>query len=128
VGVFFPVYLGVAGAIMGIDRKLIEVGRTFRLTPVQMVRRVLLPAVLPEWVISLRSGLGLGFMFVVAAEFMGAAEGLGYLLVDGQQMGRPDQILAAIIAFALLGKAADSVLVALTNPLLVWQDTARSSL
>jgi sulfonate transport system permease protein len=128
VGVFFPVYLGVAGSIMGIDRKLIEVGRTFRLTPLQMVRRVMLPAVLPEWVIALRSGLGLGFMFVVAAEFMGAAEGLGYLLVDGQQMGRPDQILAAIIAFALLGKAADSVLLALTKPLLVWQDTARSSL
>ena len=35
---------------------------------------------------------------------MGASEGLGYLLVDGQQMGKPDQILAAIIAFALLGK------------------------
>ena len=54
-------------------------------------------------------------MFVVAAEFMGASEGLGYLLVDGQQMGKPDQILAAIIAFALLGKAADSLLVA-TKP------------
>jgi sulfonate transport system permease protein len=61
--------------------------------------------VLPATSWRLRSGLGLGFMFVVAAEFMGASEGLGYLLVDGQQMGKPDQILAAIIAFALLGKA-----------------------
>jgi sulfonate transport system permease protein len=43
-------------------------------------------------------------MFVVAAEFMGASEGLGYLLVDGQQMGKPDQILAAIIAFALVAR------------------------
>ena len=60
---------------------------------------------------TLRTGLGLGFMFVVAAEFMGASEGLGYLLVDGQQMGKPDQILAAIIAFAMLGKLADAVLV-----------------
>jgi len=42
-----------------------------------MVSRVLLPAVLPAWVISLRSGLGLGFMFVVAAEFTGASDGLG---------------------------------------------------
>ena len=104
VGVFFPVYLGVAGAILSIDRKLIEVGRVFRLSPPPLARRVLLPAVLPDWLIALRSGLGLGFMFVVAAEFMGASEGLGYLLVDGQQMGKPDQILAAIIAFALLGK------------------------
>ena len=125
---FFPVYLGVAGAILSVDRKLVEVGRVFRLKPLATVRRILLPAVLPETIISLRSGLGLGFMFVVAAEFMGASEGLGYLLVDGQQMGRPDRILAAIIAFALVGKLADTLLVAATRPLLRWQDISREHL
>ena len=54
--------------------------------------------------------------------------GLGYLLVDGQQLGKPDQILAAIIAFALMGKAADSILLALTRPLVRWQDVARERL
>ena len=128
VGVFFPVYLGVSGAIESIDRKLVEVGRVFRLTPFQMTTRILLPAILPATIIALRAGLGLGFMFVVAAEFMGASEGLGYLLVDGQQMGRPDRILAAIIAFAALGKICDGILVVLTRPLLRWQDLARSQL
>ncbi|HZH08966.1 MAG TPA: ABC transporter permease [Microvirga sp.] len=128
VGVFFPVYLGIAGAILSVDRKLVEVGQVFRLSRVQLTRRILLPAVLPEAVIALRSGLGLGFMFVVAAEFMGASEGLGYLLVDGQQMGKPDQILAAIIAFALLGKFADTLLVLATRPLVRWQDTVRERL
>ena len=128
VGVFFPVYLGVAGAILSVDRKLIEVGRVFRLDRLQLARRILLPAVLPETVVALRTGLGLGFMFVVAAEFMGASEGLGYLLVDGQQLGKPDQILAAIIAFAILGKICDGLLVAATAPLLVWQDVARERL
>ena len=128
VGVFFPVYLGVMGGILSVDRKLVEVGRVFRLSRPALARRILLPAVLPELVTSLRSGLGLGFMFVVAAEFMGASEGLGYLLVDGQQLGKPDQILAAIIAFALLGKLADSLLVAATAPLVRWQDTHRDRL
>lgn len=128
VGVFFPVYLGIAGAILSVDRKLVEVGHVFRISRVQLARRILLPAVLPEAVIALRSGLGLGFMFVVAAEFMGASEGLGYLLVDGQRMGKPDQILAAIIAFALVGKIADSLLVAGTRPLVRWQDTVRERL
>lgn len=128
VGVFFPVYLGITGAILSVDRKLVEVGRVFRLSRAKLARRILLPAVLPEAVIALRSGLGLGFMFVVAAEFMGASEGLGYLLVDGQQMGKPDQILAAIIAFAILGKAADSLLIVGTNPLVRWQDTVRERL
>lgn len=128
VGVFFPVYLGVAAAIQGIDRKIVEVGRVFRLSRLAMVRRVLLPAILPAWVTALRSGLGLGFMFVVAAEIMGASEGLGYLLVDGQQLGRPDTIIAAIISFAVLGKLADGLLVTITRPFLTWQDTARDKL
>ncbi|MGL4240267.1 MAG: ABC transporter permease [Beijerinckiaceae bacterium] len=127
VGVFFPVYLGVAGAILSVDRKIVEVGRVFRLTQLQLIRRVLLPAVTPATVIALRSGLGLGWMFVVAAEFMGASEGLGYLLVDGQQLGRPDQILAALVIFASLGKATDALLVGLTRPLIAWQDTASAA-
>ena len=122
VGVFFPVYLGVMGAIVSVDRKIVEVGRIFRLSGPALVRRILLPAILPAYVLSLRSGLGLGWMFVVAAEFMGASEGLGYLLVDGQQLGKPAQIVAAIITFAVLGKLTDSLIAAATRPMLRWQD------
>jgi len=122
VGCFFPVYLGVLGAISAVDRKTVEVGRIFRLSQFQLVRRILLPAILPTYILSLRQGLGLGWMFVVAAEFMGASEGLGYLLVDGQQLGKPDQILAAILTFAILGKITDGLLAAASAPLLTWQD------
>ncbi|WP_152044765.1 ABC transporter permease [Aureimonas psammosilenae] len=121
-GVFFPVYLGVASAVLSVDRKIVEVGRAFRLSRLALVRRVLLPAVLPQTVTALRTGLGLGWMFVVAAEFMGASEGLGYLLVDGQQLGKADQIVAAILVFALLGKISDWLLAAALSPLLSWQD------
>ncbi|UGY29560.1 ABC transporter permease [Bradyrhizobium septentrionale] len=122
VGVFFPVYLGVMGAILSVDRKVVEVGRVFRLSGFAMIRRILLPAVLPAYVVSLRVGLGLGWMFVVAAEFMGASEGLGYLLIDGQQLGKPAQILAAIVIFAILGKLTDWLIEIATEPLPRWQD------
>ena len=122
VGVFFPVYLGVMGAVASVDRKIVEVGRVFRLSGPQMVRRILLPAVLPSYVVALRSGLGLGWMFVVAAEFMGASQGLGYLLIDGQQLGKPAQIVTAIVAFAILGKITDWLIVVATRPFLRWED------
>ena len=121
-GVFFPVYLGVMEAILSVDRKIIEVGRVFRLSGPAMIRRILLPAVLPSYVVALRSGLGLGWMFVVAAEFMGASEGLGYLLIDGQQLGKPAQIVAAIVIFAILGKTTDWLIEIASVPLLRWQD------
>jgi sulfonate transport system permease protein len=122
VGVFFPVYLGVMGAILSVDRKIVEVGRIFRLSGPAMIRRILLPAVLPAYAVSLRVGLGLGWMFVVAAEFMGASDGLGYLLIDGQQLGKPAQIVAAIVIFAILGKATDWLIEIATAPFLRWQD------
>ncbi|MBP2231937.1 sulfonate transport system permease protein [Azospirillum agricola] len=123
VGVFFPIYLALSGAILGVDRKLVEVGRVFRLSGWELVWRILLPATLPAYVLALRAGLGLGWMFVVAAEFMGASEGLGFLLVDGQMTGQPQSILASILAFAVLGKLTDGLLAALSRPLLRWQDS-----
>jgi sulfonate transport system permease protein len=125
-GVFFPVYLGVMGAILSVDRKIVEVGRTFRLSGPAMIRRILLPAVLPAYVVALRVGLGLGWMFVVAAELIGASEGLGYLLLDGQQLGKPAQILAAIVIFAILGKTTDWLIEIAAAPLLRWQDAFSS--
>jgi sulfonate transport system permease protein len=122
VGVFFPVYLGVMAAILSVDRKIVEVGRAFRLSGFAMVRRILLPAVLPAYVVSLRAGLGLGWMFVIAAEFMGASEGLGYLLIDGQQLGKPAEIVAAILAFAVLGKLTDAAVAIAAAPFLRWED------
>jgi len=121
-GVFFPVYLGVMGATLSVDRKIVEVGRVFRLSGPAMIRRILLPAVLPAYIVALRIGLGLGWMFVVAAEFMGASEGLGYLLIDGQQLGKPAQIVAAIVIFAILGKSTDWLIEIAAAPLLRWQD------
>lgn len=123
VGVFFPIYLTLSAAILGVDRKLVEVGRIFRFSHREMITRILLPATLPSYILALRSGLGLGWMFVVAAEFMGAEAGLGFLLVDGQQTGRPTVILSSIVAFALLGKLTDKLLALSTNRLLRWQDS-----
>ncbi|WP_395674036.1 ABC transporter permease [Inquilinus sp.] len=125
VGVFFPVYLTLAGAIASVDRKLVEVGRIYRFNTWDLVRRILLPAALPTYITGLRGGLGLGWMFVVAAEFMGASKGLGYLLVDGQMTGRPATILAAILLFAVLGKLTDMALAAIGARLLRWQDGFR---
>lgn len=123
VGAFFPVYLNLMSAVRQVDRKLVEVGRVHGLGALALVRRVLLPASLPAYVTGLRGGLGLGWMFVVAAEFMGASEGLGFLLVDGQMTGRPGVIIAAILLFAVLGKASDWAIAAVGARLVAWQDT-----
>jgi sulfonate transport system permease protein len=123
VGAFFPVYLNTMAGIQQVDRKLVEVARVHGYGGAALIRRVLLPATLPAYVTGLRGGLGLAWMFVVAAEFMGASEGLGFLLIDGQQTGRPANIIAAILLFALFGKLTDMLLARVARPFVAWQDS-----
>jgi sulfonate transport system permease protein len=110
VGAFFPVYLNLSVAMLHVDPKLLEVGKLYRLSTLQMVRRLILPAVLPEYIVGLRSGLGLAWMFVVAAELLGASSGIGYLMVDGEMTGRAAIILASLILFAVFGKTTDWIM------------------
>jgi sulfonate transport system permease protein len=107
VGAFFPVYLNLSVAMRHVDPRLLEVGRLYRLSSFQMVQRLILPAALPEYIVGLRSGLGLAWMFVVAAELLGASSGIGYLMVDGEMTGRAAVILASVILFAIFGKITD---------------------
>lgn len=107
VGAFFPVYLNLSVAMRHVDPKLLEVGKLYRLSSLQMVRRLILPAALPEYIVGLRSGLGLAWMFVVAAELLGASSGIGYLMLDGEMTGRAAVILASVLLFAIFGKLTD---------------------
>jgi sulfonate transport system permease protein len=106
-GAFFPVYLNLSVAMRHVDSKLLEVGRLYRLSSFQMVYKLILPAALPEYIVGLRSGLGLAWMFVVAAELLGASSGIGFLMIDGQMTGRAAIILASVILFAVCGKVTD---------------------
>ena len=123
-GVFFPVYLTLSTGITQADRRLIEVGRVFEFDARTTLQRIILPAALPYWVTALRNGMGLGWMFVVAAELMGASRGVGFLMYDAQQVGRADIIIAMIIMFALLGKLSDWALESAGRRLLRYQQAA----
>ncbi len=123
VGAFFPIYLTLSEALLNVDRKLVEVGRMAGFRRPELVLRILVPAALPDYVTGLRGGLGLAWMFVVAAEVMGASKGLGFLLVDGQTTGRAALILASIVLFAVLGKLSDGLLWLLSHRFLQWQDS-----
>ena len=122
IGAFFPVYVNGVAAIRNIDRKLVEVGQMYRFNSRRLTLRILLPAALPGLFTGLRSGLSMAWMFLVAAELIAATKGLGYLLSDGRETSRPDIVLAAILALAVLGKITDGLLAKVETRCVSWRD------
>lgn len=110
VGAFFPVYLNLMAGMARVDAGYIDVARNLGFGRFGVLRTVLLPASVPALIVGLRGGLGLAWMFVAAAELLGASEGLGFLLTDGEQTGRPEVVIAAIVLLAGLGRLSDRLL------------------
>ncbi|MBV8212382.1 MAG: ABC transporter permease [Verrucomicrobia bacterium] len=121
-GAFFPLYLALVSSIRSVDRKLVEVALVNGFKGWNLARKIFLPASLPAIFVGLRQSLGLAWMFVVAAEFMGATHGLGFLLIDGQTTGRPATLITSVLLFALCGKATDGCLAWVSERALHWQD------
>ena len=110
IGAFFPVYTTVSAALAHVDPKLVEAARAFGYRGVKLFTTVQLPAVLPSVVSGLRLALAQAWLFLVAAELLGASMGLGYLLTDSQNNGRTDRLLLAIVLLAVLGKLTDALI------------------
>lgn len=118
IGALFPVYTTVAGALRHVDRHLVELGRAYGFHGVGLLLTVQLPAVIPAIVSGLRLGLAQAWLFLVAAELLGASVGLGFLLSESTGVGRLDRTFLAIILLAVFGKLSDALVGVLERLLL----------
>ena len=109
IGAFFPVYTVVSNALRHVDPHLLEAGRAYGYTSIRLLALVQLPAIVPAVVSGLRLALSQSWLFLVAAELLGAAMGLGFLLVESGQNGRTDRIFLTILLLAILGIVSDAI-------------------
>lgn len=121
-GAFFNVYLSTFAGIRDIDRKLIEVGRVYELSPLQMARRIVFPAAMPQVLHGIRLSLGVAWLALVIAELNGASSGIGFWMQQGREFVRVDIVIAALVVFAVVGKLVDVFVRSLERRLLGWRD------
>lgn len=79
---FFPVAISVAGGMREIDKVLIRVGLSFRLTSLQMISKIYLPAMRAPVINGIRIGLGVAIIGTLLAETKLANQGLGYAVIQ----------------------------------------------
>lgn len=107
---FFPIFLNTLHGIAATDPRLVEVGRLYRLRPLELVREVYLPSAAPVIFTGLRLGLSYSWRALVAAELIAAPSGLGYLIVEARELSQPDIILGGVVVIGLVGLVLEALL------------------
>ncbi|MGY3452047.1 ABC transporter permease [Bradyrhizobium sp. USDA 4353] len=118
---FVPVAMNTSAGIANVPRALVEVGETFRFSPLQMLRHVVLPGAVPPIFTGLRYGLTHAWIALVSVELLASSEGLGYLLVWGRQMFWLDTVLVAMIVIGVIGFVSDKLLASVESRLQRWR-------
>jgi sulfonate transport system permease protein len=122
IGTFFILAFSTLTAATMVPSAFHEVATSYGLSRWQRFRWLVLPHSLPQIVAALRLASGIAVLLVVAAEFVQANDGLGYLTWHAWELFMADRMYLGIVTIALLG-VTFSYVVGLLRPLLVrWAD------
>lgn len=123
---FFPIFLNTVSAVSRCDRKLIEVGKVLGLGPFERLIRIILPSALPVIIVGMRLGFGYSWRALIGAELLAATAGLGYMIIESEELARPDIVLIGIITIGILGHLIDTLFMKLSRKLIPWQNMETS--
>jgi len=120
-GAIFPIYVNTSNAIRSIDPRNLELARTLGLSRWATIRRIVLPAALPAFLVGLRMATGVAWLMLVFAEQINARSGIGYLMIKAQTFFQTDVIVVCLLVYAVLGVVSDFGVRSLEGRLLRWQ-------
>ena len=100
--------VSACAAVQNMQSVYLRAARNFGLTRMQLFRRIILPAALPQILTGIRIALGIAWLVVVAAEMIAVDSGLGYLITDARNAGkRYDLVGAGMVLIGLIGLVLD---------------------
>ena len=102
-GTFANVTLNSYAGVQRVDQILLGAAKMLGATDRQLLPKVIFPASVPSIFAGMHFGLSAGWMGVIAAEMVKSSEGLGWTIIMGQETANTTQILAGMVAIALIG-------------------------
>jgi NitT/TauT family transport system permease protein len=122
--VFFPVVVTAAEGFSSVDRNLLDLLRSVDASQWQIFRRVRLPHALPQIFSGLKIGITLAVVGAVVGEWIGADNGLGYLLLQANTQLDSTLLFAALFLLVLLGVVLFLLVELAERLLLPWRESS----
>lgn len=106
---FLPVFFTTLNSITYCDPKLIEVGKSINMSNSEILKRIIIPSVLPSIIMGLQLGLTYAWRSLIGAEMIAASAGLGYMILNARELSQSSVIIVGIFSLGLIGTAIDKL-------------------
>lgn len=116
-----PIILNTAIGVMNINPQWLKMALNQGANNIQLIQTIVLPYSIPHMITSIRLALGIAWIVLVPAEFLGVSSGLGYLINDARDTMEYDKLMAIIIAIGILGFILDRIFQKLQHRLGPWK-------
>ena len=104
----WPVFINTMGGVMGVTSRLYDVSRTLRLSRMQTLVKVIVPAAAPAIVTGCRLSMGLTLVMAIVAEMIANPHGLGYAVISELQAMQPQRMFAYVLFIGMLSIALNA--------------------
>lgn len=125
-GTFFPVVTNTMFAVSTVPKTLVESAKVLGARERDIFFKILIPAAAPTIITGLRTGLGIAWACLVAAEMLpGSLSGVGYLITHAYELARTDLVITGMICIGAVGALLDGVFRFIEHKYFSWQGKDR---
>lgn len=115
---FFPVFSNTLNGVTNYDQKLLEVGKIFHFSKKDLFLKIIFPQAIPSIMTGIQLGLGYSWRSLMGAELIAASSGIGYMIIDAEQLSRPDIVIVGILSIGILGYVIDYCFIKISRNLI----------
>lgn len=104
----WPIAFSTAAGLAKVDPAWFKVARNLGAKPLQVVTQIIVPAITFDVLTGIRLALGVAWIVLVPAEFLGVSSGLGYSIEDSRETLSYDYLMAMVLIIGAIGYILDS--------------------
>lgn len=105
----FPIFLNTRDGLRRVSTAHKELAMSLHLSSFRYLLAIVIPSAVPSVVTGFRLAFGYSWRALIGAELIAASSGLGYLIIDSQEMMRTDAVMVGILTIGLIGWLLDTL-------------------
>lgn len=109
----WPVVFSTAAGLAKVDPNWFKVARNLGAKPYHMVTRIIIPAIMFDVLTGIRLALGVAWIVIIPAEFLGVTSGFGYAIEDARESLEYSHLMAFVLCIGVIGYVLDTICVVL---------------